>query len=112
MKHHIIDGWVNNDNNFIIECKEVYDWISYKKIKPKYISNSNIKCNNLNLITNEDMRYILADLNLPGIVIKIKEHYKMIDGRHRLKKSLDEGRDCILAYVITEEQALKFVKAN
>ncbi len=110
MKHHIVDDWIDKDKHFIIECKDVYDWISYKRMKPDYISNENIKCNNLDLITNSDARYIVADLNLPGIVVELENHYRMIDGRHRLKKSLDQGKDTILTYVLTEKQALKFIK--
>ena len=54
MRHHIVDNWIDDTKHFIIDCREVYDWISYKKIKPEYISNKNIKCNNLSLITNKD----------------------------------------------------------
>ena len=75
----------------------------------RYSNNSNIptiqidtnsiryKSGNIDeVILEEDTSY---DLDIPIVVRKKEDHYEVIDGKHRLKKARDEGRDTMLAKI-------------
>lgn len=115
MIHIMEDEWAIIDIPTFIDCSEVYAWLDYKKVKPQQIKIKDIGHKPISLIDTQSQRYLLANLNLPGIVVKSMKNpsekpYRMIDGRHRLKKSMDNNKNSILVYVISEDQAHKFIK--
>ena len=115
MIHIMEDEWSIIDIPTFINCCEVYTWINYKKIKPQQIKIADIGHKPVSFIEKQSQRYMSANLKLPGIVVKSMKNptekpYRMIDGRHRLKKSIDNNKNSILVYVITEHQAHKFIK--
>ena len=119
MIHWLVDDWSINEINAYIDCKEVYDWAKYKRMVPEMIMISDIAYVSLNdpKIYQEGSRYINAEISLPGIVVKGMENpnykpYRMIDGRHRILKSLNNNIMEVKVYVLERYQALKFIKYN
>ena len=112
---HIMDGeWATLGTKTSIDCSVVYSWINLKKLKPQSINIADIGHKPTDKIEQKDSRYINANLDLPGIVVKgmsnpLGKPYRMIDGRHRLLKAQNSGRSNIRVYVIEEHQALKFI---
>lgn len=117
MRHWLVDDWSINELNAYIDCKELYDWAKYKRMVPETVLISDIGYVSLNDIDQKGSRYINAEISLPGIVVKGMENphykpYRMIDGRHRILKSLNNNIMDVKVYVLERDQALKFIKYN
>jgi hypothetical protein len=117
MIHILSDSWKlkGADSNLFIDCKEVYSYIRMKKFDPKEIDSYEIAHKPIVDICRNSIRYINADINMPGIVAKNMENpfmkeYRMIDGRHRLLKTIDLGKRNFNSYVLDREEILKFVR--
>jgi len=117
MIHIMNESWKLKDTNLnlFIDCKEVYSYIKMKNFEPKQIDPIVIAYKPLTNICKSSIRYVKADINLPGIVVKDMENpftkeYRMIDGRHRLLKSIDLGKKKFNSYVLEREEILKFVR--
>jgi hypothetical protein len=115
---HVMDGeWSIHSQPLIINCRSLYSFISMKGIEPTEIHIDMIAHKELESISLDSIRYLRANTNLPGIVAKNMQNphmkeYRMLDGRHRLKKSLEHGMKSFTAYVITPEDAMKFAIAS
>ena len=62
-------------------------------------------------------RYTTCDINIPGIVSSnapnpYGKKYRMIDGKHRIRKRLNNGRTNGLFFVFTYEEIKKFVESD
>jgi len=62
-------------------------------------------------------RYTKCDINIPGIVSinapnPYNKKYRMIDGKHRIRKRLNNGHTHGLFYVFTYEEIKKFVESD
>lgn len=87
-----------------------------KNIEPQEVDINMIAHKEVDSISTDSVRFLNADLELPGILAKgmknpFMKQYRMLDGRHRLKKSLLIGTPTFKAYVISSEDALKFTRA-
>jgi hypothetical protein len=111
------ESWNLKDanSNLFINCKEVYSYIKMKSFQPKEIKTNLIAHKPISNICRSSIRYINADINMPGIVVNgmenpLMKEYRMIDGRHRLLKSIDLGKEKFNSYVLNREEILKFVR--
>jgi hypothetical protein len=118
MIHILNDSWKLNDcnRNLVINCKSVYSYIKFKDIQFSNVHISLIGYKELESICNDNIRYLRADITKPVILAKNMENpdmkkYRMIDGRHRLKKIINNGENVIKAYVLDRDEILKFVLA-
>lgn len=114
---HIIDeDWsLQGSSNLFVDCARVYSYIKMKKLLPETIDIDLIAHKDVKSISRDSLRYIRADLDLPGIVAKGMENpfmkeYRMIDGRHRLVKAIEQGKKEFNSYVLCREEIIKFVQ--
>ncbi len=108
MRHHIREDWpIGGLSRGVIECHQLYRYISAYKIGSIEISLSRIVANNMDWIEKWNARYKTADLKLPCIVIQDEFSYRLIDGRHRLKKALNKGLKALPCHVLTNQEVLK-----
>jgi hypothetical protein len=112
---HIMDGdWRIYQQDLYIDCRELYAYIRMKNIKPQEVDISMIAHKELDSILPSNTRFIKANILLPGILTNmdnpLKKKYRLLDGRHRLKKAMSFGSNSFNAYVISAEDALKFAK--
>lgn len=116
---HTLDGhWKLNkcNGNLAVNCANVYSYIKFKSIQSTDIPVNLIGYKELDSICNDSIRYLRADTNKPVILAKNMENpdmkkYRMIDGRHRLKKILTNGENIIKAYILDRDEILKFIIA-
>lgn len=115
MIHIMNEDWsLKEASNLFVDCNRVYSYISMKKLLPEMIDIDLIAHKDIKNISKNSLRYIHANTNLPGIVVRGMENpfmkeYRMIDGRHRLLKVLEEGKKMFNSYVLHREEILKFV---
>ena len=92
-----------------IYCIPLYENI---KEKPVDINISKLKYfNDLYKIKEDSERYLNVDLSLPALVVDFGDYYRLIDGKHRLKKTLDGGGTTLLCHIISKKEALKLYKS-
>ena len=114
---HVMDGEFQVfDKVTYIDCKPLYVVIDLFDVQAEDIEIKDIFHKELESIDTESERYINADLDYPCIVIEDMSNpnnkkYRMIDGRHRLLKTIqEEQEDTIECYVLYFEQIRKFIK--
>ena len=84
----------------------------------KCINFSEIAIKPFGNMSKDDPRYINADVRFPCILAEDTEnpdnkHYRLCDGRHRIKKLMDQGHDEAIFYIISNEDFMKvFNKAD
>lgn len=116
MKHIMTGEWkIPGSPDMMIDCCEVIQYINFKNIKSKEIDINEISHKPLDCIDQEDSRYILANINFPGIVVNgmhnpHNKQYRMIDGRHRLLKTINIGKKTFCTYVLDPIEIKKFYK--
>ena len=92
-----------------IYCIPLYENI---KENPVDINISKLKYfNDLYKIKEDSERYLNVDLSLPALVVDFGDYYRLIDGKHRLKKTLDGGGTTLLCHIISKKEALKLYKS-
>ena len=89
-------------------------WEIYEIFKGReaiYIKLDKIKTykDRIDSIREHGERYASVDLNIPAIVFPINhtenKSYKIFDGKHRYKKSVELGLDSLLSYVCSHNEA-------
>ena len=107
------DWALPNLPDMIIDSYYVYSYINFKKYKPEYLPISDIAYKDISNIDVEDSRYLTADTSFPGIVVKdmpnpYNKPYRLIDGRHRILKRLNDDQETVNVYILTEQDIRKF----
>jgi ParB-like chromosome segregation protein Spo0J len=107
MRHHITKDFpVGNLSSGYIDCRVLYRYIKSLKINPVNLRVEDIRSKPMRSIKDDDLRYRIADINLPCIVIKEDDHYQLIDGRHRLRKVIKNNYDEIPCFILSQKQVL------
>ena len=107
MRHHITKDFpISSLTSGFIDCSLLYRYIKSYKIDVVDISISDIRAKPMSAIEDWNLRYKMADITLPCIIIKEDDYYQLIDGRHRLKKSIDMNLNKIPCYILTPKQVL------
>ena len=108
------DDWKVLNVNSYVDCRDVYRFIKMKKYQHGSIDINKIAYKPLDNISCKSQRYISATTCLPGIVVDGMENpfnkqYRLIDGRHRLLKSMNLDTS-FNVYVITVSEVFKFIQ--
>lgn len=110
--YHIMEGdWAITSERLIIPIRKVVDWINYKNISSTELD--------IDLIAHKELpdplciRYHVASLNYPGIVVEgmknpLSKPYRLIDGRHRLLKAINNGDKEFSVYVLQQSEVERF----
>lgn len=110
MFHHISKEFpFDNLTKGVIDCSWLYKYAKTKKMKSVWIKISELKYGDISYIKELNERYKRSDLNLPCLVVDFGEYYRLIDGKHRLKKTINNNGDSLLCYIFTKKEALKFL---
>jgi hypothetical protein len=109
MRHHIteehpFEGFTSG----LIDCSSLYSYVVAYKTKKLEIRLIEIKAKNLHWIKKWHLRYRNANLELPCIVAQQKGFYRLIDGRHRMRKAIDQSILMLPCYVLEPKEILKF----
>lgn len=97
----------------IIDSCYVYSYIKYKKYEAKELEIEKIAYKDISSIDMLDSRYLTANTGYPGIAVKgmpnpYNKPYRLIDGRHRLLKRINENHSTVNVYILTEQDIRKF----
>jgi hypothetical protein len=87
----------------------IFDYIKYTNKKAEIISFKKIKYKDISLIDLNDLRYIRADINYPGIVLKQSNFYRVLDGRHRIRKCIELGKKSFNFYILKFSEIQSFL---
>ena len=114
MIHLMTKEWSILDTPLKVNCKNLYKLINFRKQKPISVPIWEIGHKELESIDKASLRYQLADTNYPSIVAKIdnpcNKEYRLIDGRHRLLKQMENQDVSIQAYEVTYEDIIKYAE--
>ena len=111
MFYHYISKEFPFDNltRGIINCSLLYKYVKVKRMKSVWINISELKYGDISYIKELNERYKRADLNLPCLVVDFGDYYRLIDGKHRLQKTINNNGDSLLCYILTKREALRFL---
>jgi hypothetical protein len=112
---HLLEGeWAITEESLKVDCKNLYSLIKLRGLASQEVNVYNIGYKELDSIDKESIRYRLANCSYPSIVATMEnpkgKQYRLIDGRHRILKQIDNGVLDIQAYVLNKEDILKFVE--
>ena len=98
-----------------IITSKLYPLIKYKKLNPIELYLDEVAYKPLDNIDVDSVRYKLADINYPLFVIEgmhnpYNKPYRLIDGRHRLLKQLNEGKTKFLFYIFTIDDINHYIE--
>ena len=114
MKHIMTGDWqLQGKPEMVIEIPKVIQLINYRKLEPVELDIDCIAYKELDSIDTKEARYIVANTNYAGIVVEGMENpynkkYRLIDGRHRLLKTLKANKDTFKVYVLQTKDIDKF----
>jgi len=116
MIHIMTDDFRIYDRDTYINCSEVYAIIDLFDMQAEEVSISDIFHKELESIDTNGYRYKNADPDYPCIVVEgldnpQNQKYRMIDGRHRLLKTMvEDEEDFIECYILTFDQIEGFIQ--
>lgn len=116
MKHWATGEWKIKDlPDSYVDARDLFNFIKLNKMKAIEINISDIGFKRVDNIDKKEARYKLADVSYPCIVGKDMDNpsnkpYRLIDGRHRILKTIDVGKDIISCFVFKEKDIIKFLK--
>ena len=109
------------DGEWCLEgCREMYldigsiiNLIEFRDATPISLDIDEIAHKELDSIDTGSNRYIAANTRFPGIVVEgmqnpYNKKYRLIDGRHRLLKTINEGKTKMNVYVLLESDVMQF----
>jgi hypothetical protein len=114
MKHIMTGDWqLQGKPEMVIEISKVIQLINYRKLEPVELDIDCIAYKELDSIDTKEARYIVANTNYAGIVVEGMENpynkkYRLIDGRHRLLKTMKAKKDTFKVYVLQTKDIDKF----
>lgn len=96
-----------------IDCRNIFSLV--EGMEPQVVFIRDIFHKELSSINPSDERYIKADLSYPCLLIHDlpnpeKKKYRMIDGRHRVLKTLLQGKNFINAYILSFTDIQPFIE--
>ena len=111
MFYHYISKEFPFDNltKGIINCSLLHKYVKVKRMESVWINISELKYGDISYIKELSERYKRADLNLPCLVVDFGDYYRLIDGKHRLQKTINNNGDSLLCYILTKREALRFL---
>lgn len=101
-------------NSGKIYCAPLYLLAKYRGNSSQKLRLTDLVYNDLSIIQTSDIRYRSANLLLPGLVLNTigdpahDYKYRVLDGRHRIKKAIILGLSELNFYVMELEDILKY----
>ena len=102
-----------------IDMAEVFEKIENENIQSEFIRIDDIHYKDISNINTNSTRYKEADISYPVVLIedlsmynKDNKKYRMIDGRHRLLKLLNDNIAWVRAYVISFSDIEPFINIH
>ena len=97
-----------------IITSNLYPIIKYKKLNPIELHIDEFAYKPLSTIETNSVRYKLANIDYPLFAIEGMENpynkkYRMIDGRHRLLKQINLGKDKFLFYIFQYNEIKHYI---
>jgi len=114
MRHIMTGDWqLQGKPEMVIDIPKVIQLINYRKLEPVELDIDCIAYKELDSIDTKEARYIVANTNYAGIVVEGMENpynkkYRLIDGRHRLLKTMKAKKDTFKVYVLQTKDIDKF----
>jgi len=112
MRHHVHPDFpIEGLSTGVILCRSLYTLVKAKNFLLRSIPLSSLTYNNLSIINITDVRYKAANINLPGLVTQTPgcgDTFRLLDGRHRVKKAMDLDMVELPFYVVPLSDALKY----
>ena len=107
------DWQLQGKPEMVIDIPKVIQLINYRKLEPVELDIDCIAYKELDSIDTKEARYIVANTNYAGIVVEGMENpynkkYRLIDGRHRLLKTMKAKKDTFKVYVLQTKDIDKF----
>ncbi len=91
-----------------INCFRLYQYVETERRQAEWLKITDlIYKTNLDQIEDWHPRYETADPRLPALVVDFGDFYRLIDGRHRLKKLLHNQCTHMLCHILTKAEALR-----
>jgi hypothetical protein len=110
--HWISEEWAIDANSYTLSIDVLINFIKINKLTTKVLNFSEIAYKGN--VDRHFIRYQMANTNYPMIVSQMDnpcgKKYRLIDGRHRIHKLMDEGKNEGLFYEIPMEFILKNIK--
>lgn len=107
--HWVCDEWGIDDNVYTLDEKLLFNYIKIKKLSPISLEFINVAYRND--VDRECFRFKLANIKYPMIVSEImnpyNRPYRLLDGKHRIHKLIDQGISRGFFYNIPREFVLK-----
>ena len=97
-----------------IVTSNLYPLIKYRKLNPIELHIDEFAYKSLDTIEINHHRYKLADVAYPLFAVEGMENphnkkYRMIDGRHRLLKQINLGKDKFLFYIFQYDEIKHYI---
>ena len=114
MRHIMTGDWqLQGKPEMVIDIPKVIQLINYRKLEPVELDIDCIAYKELDSIDTKEARYIVANTNYAGIVVEGMENpynkkYRLIDGRHRLLKTMKAKKDTFKVYILQTKDIDKF----
>lgn len=110
------DDWeIQSIGRSKIVTSNLYPLIKYRKLNPVELHIDEFAYKPLSAIETNSVRYKLADIDYPlfavdGMENPYNKKYRMIDGRHRLLKQINLGKDTFLFYVLSYDDIKHYIE--
>jgi len=117
---HILSGeWKlpNYPENSYINSLDLYKLIRMRKLNSSKIDITDISHKPLDEIDQKGPRYLEANTTFPCIVCKNMHNpddklYRLIDGRHRLLKTINDNKNIIECYILDFADMCRFIQLH
>ena len=108
------DWEISNIGPSKIVTSNLYPLIKYRKLTPIELHIDEFSYKPLDTIEINHHRYKLADVTYPLFAVEGMENpynkkYRMIDGRHRLLKQINLGKDKFLFYIFQYDEIKHYI---
>ena len=114
---HIMRGeWrLYVDSDTVIDCRHLIDLANSQKRKSKSIWIKDIAIKSLDSIPDNPSEYEYVNPKIPIIVVeglqnKDNKKYRLLDGRHRILKTLKRDRAAINAHVFSFDEIEPYIE--
>lgn len=110
--HWFSDGWQIDDNIYTLDEKLLFNYVKINKTIATVINFDDIAYRTD--IDRGSYRYFKANVSYPLMVTQMSnpynKPYRLIDGKHRIHKLMDQGLTQSACYMIPSEFVLKNLK--
>jgi hypothetical protein len=116
MIHVLTNEWkLPNFPDAIINSMNLYSIIKFRKMKHTYVDIDKISYKPLETINQKETRYIEVDPDYPCIVATRMHNphnktYRLIDGRHRLLKTVNNKQYVLKCFILDFDDVKKFLE--